>query len=206
LSTKDAVWFSFVDNFLQILLFYRLKQFHPMFWAGIFPPTSYLLYSYLIVNIYDMDNKVEVKNLLDQLKDVQALSESPRTPETKLEKEQVEDFVIQQSSRLIKETNELILSMKDYIAHSPESKEILAISELIKASTAAIDTLNKINLAEKKDKTAKEIKLLDIASKKELKNTENENRVTFTREEILKQLMQSSIGIESVTKDAKKPE
>ena len=153
-----------------------------------------------------MDNKVEVKNLLDQLKDVQALSESPRAPETKLEKEQVEDFVIQQSSRLIKETNELILSMKDYIAHSPESKEILAISELIKASTAAIDTLNKINLAEKKDKTAKEIKLLDIASKKELKNTENENRVTFTREEILKQLMQSSIGIESVTKEAKKPE
>jgi len=152
-----------------------------------------------------MDQKVEVKNLLDQLKEVQALSETPRSPETKINKDEIEDFVIQQSSRLIKETNELILSMKDYIAHSPESKEILAISELIKASTAAIDTLNKINLAEKKDKTAKEIKLLDIASKKELKTTNDENRVTFTREEILKQLMQSSVGIESVTVDAKKP-
>jgi len=153
-----------------------------------------------------MDQKVEVKNLLDQLKEVQALSETPRSPETRLDKGEVEDFVIQQSARLIKETNELILSMKDYIAHSPESKEILAISELIKASTAAIDTLNKINLAEKKDKTAKEIKLLDIASKKELKNTNDENRVTFTREEILKQLMRSSVSIESVTLEAKKSE
>lgn len=152
-----------------------------------------------------MDQKVEVKNLLDQLKEVQALSETPRGPETRLNKDEVEDFVIQQSARLIKETNELILSMKDYIAHSPESKEILAISELIKASTSAIDTLNKINLAEKKDKTAKEMKLMDIASKKELKNTNDENRVTFTREEILKQLMQSSLGIESVTQEAKKP-
>lgn len=153
-----------------------------------------------------MDQKVEVKNLLDQLKDVQALSETPRQPEIKLEKDQVEDFVIQQSSRLIKETNELILSMKDYIAHSPESKEILAISELIKASTAAIDTLNKINLNEKKNQNAKEMKKMDIESKKELKNTENETRITFTREEILKQLMQSSVSIESVTVDAKKLE
>lgn len=153
-----------------------------------------------------MDQKVEVKNLLDQLKDVQALSQTPQVAQSKLEKNEVEDFVIQQSARLIKETNELILSMKDYIAHSPESKEILAISELIKASTGAIDTLNKINLAEKKDKTVKEIKLMDIASKKELKSTENENRITFTREEILKQLMQSSVGIESVTLEAKKSE
>jgi predicted RNA-binding protein with RPS1 domain len=96
--------------------------------------------------------------------------------------------------------------MKDYIAHSPESKEILAISELIKASTAAIDTLNKINLSEKKNQNAKEIKKMDIESKKELKNTENESRMTFTREEILKQLMQSSVSIESVTVDAKKSE
>jgi len=154
-----------------------------------------------------MDQKIEVKNLLEQLNEVKALSETPAKTDTKLEKDKVEDFVIQQSARLIKETNELILSMKDYIAHSPESKEILAISELIKASTSAIDTLNKINLAEKKNQSAKEIKAMDIESKKQLKEaTGNENKITFTREEILKRLMESSVTIESVTVDAKKPE
>jgi len=151
-----------------------------------------------------MDQKIEVKNLLDQLSEIQALQRPEAAAEQKLDKEQVEDFVIQQSSKLIRETNDLILSMKDYIAHSPESKEILALSELIKASTAAIDTLNKINLSEKKNKVAKEMKIMDIESKKELKTTENQNRVTFTREEILKKLMESSISIEAVTVEAKK--
>lgn len=151
-----------------------------------------------------MDQKIEVKGLLDQLSEIQALQRPEPIAEQKLEKEHVEDFVIQQSSKLIRETNDLILSMKDYIAHSPESKEILALSELIKASTAAIDTLNKINLSEKKNKAAKEMKVMDIESKKELKTTENQNRVTFTREEILKKLMESSISIEAVTVDAKK--
>ena len=151
-----------------------------------------------------MEQKIQVKGLLDQLSEIQALQRPEVVEEKKLDKEQVEDFVIQQSSKLIRETNDLIMSMKDYIAHSPESKEILALSELIKASTSAIDTLNKINLSEKKNKAAKEIKAMDIESKKELKTTENQNRMTFTREEILKKLMESSISIESVTVDAKK--
>jgi hypothetical protein len=151
-----------------------------------------------------MDQKIEVKSLLDQIQENQALQPHHNNNDTPVKKEELENFVIQQSTRLIKETNDLILSMKDYIAHSPESKEILALSELIKASTSAIDTLNKINLSEKKNQTAKEIKILDIESKKELKNSENENRMTFTREEILKKLMESSISIESVTLNAKK--
>lgn len=151
-----------------------------------------------------MDQKIEVKSLLDQIQEVQALQPNRQIDENLIKKDEIEDFVIQQSARLIKETNDLILSMKDYIAHSPESKEILALSELIKASTTAIDTLNKINLSEKKNKTAKEIKIMDIESKKELKNTENENRITFTREEILKKLMESSVSIEAVTLNAKK--
>ena len=96
--------------------------------------------------------------------------------------------------------------MKDYISHSPESKEVIALSELVKASTLAIDTLNKINLAEKKNQTSKEIKMLDIESKRELKGSESESKITFTREEILKKLMDSSVAIESVTLDAKKLE
>lgn len=151
-----------------------------------------------------MDQKIEVKSLLEQIQEVQALQPHQTVNENPIKKDEIEDFVIQQSARLIKETNDLILSMKDYIAHSPESKEILALSELIKASTTAIDTLNKINLSEKKNKTAKELKIMDIESKKELKNSENENRMTFTREEILKKLMESSVSIEAVTLNAKK--
>ena len=149
-----------------------------------------------------MDQKIEVKSLLDQLHEVQALASPAVVEDKKLKKEEVEEFVIQQSARLIRETNNLILAMKDYISHSPESKEIVAFSELVKASTSAIDTLNKINLADQKNKTAKEIKIMDIESKKELKNTESEHRVTFTREDILKKLMESSVSIESVTIDS----
>lgn len=153
-----------------------------------------------------MDQKIEVKTLLDQLSEVQALAKPPSSPEIKLEKHEVENFVIQQSARLIRDTNDLIVSMKDYISHSPESKEVIALSELVKASTLAIDTLNKINLAEKKNQTSKEIKMLDIESKRELKGSESESKITFTREEILKKLMDSSVAIESVTLDAKKLE
>ncbi len=43
-----------------------------------------------------MDQKIEVKTLLDQLSEVQALAKPPSSPEIKLEKHEVENFVIQQ--------------------------------------------------------------------------------------------------------------
>ena len=88
-------------------------------------------------------------DLISQLKAIPADSNKisravQERPE--LEKEEIENFVIQNSAKLIQDSLELIDNMKEVVHHMPEAENMSALSELVKASTGAIDTLNKISL------------------------------------------------------------
>ena len=58
--------------------------------------------------------------------------------------------------------------IKDYVSAAPDSRDLEALSKLIGASAAAIETLNKIQIADEKNKTQIGIKAMDIEAKKEL--------------------------------------
>jgi hypothetical protein len=155
-----------------------------------------------------MDENINemVGNMLDQL---QANNREARTvlrePDP-IKKEELEDFVVQKSGKLINNTLEMVDTVRDYIISAPESKDVASMAELINAATNALETLNKIVLSTKKNTTAVKIKEMDIASKKELQETQSDNKLQLTREEIFKALINNAKPIEAELIENKKIE
>jgi hypothetical protein len=155
-----------------------------------------------------MDENINemVGNMLDQL---QANNREARTVSREpdpIKKEELEDFVVQKSGKLINNTLEMVDTVRDYIISAPESKDVASMAELINAATNALETLNKIVLSTKKNTTAIKIKEMDIASKKELQETQSDNKLQLTREEIFKALINNAKPIEAELIENKKIE
>ena len=122
-----------------------------------------------------------------------------------LDKEEIENFVIQNSAKLIQDSLELIDNMKEVVHHMPEAENMSALSELVKASTGAIDTLNKIVLQDKKSNTTLKAKKMDIDSKKELQHSDQKHALTMSREEVIANLLNAKDAID-VEAEIKEPE
>ena len=89
----------------------------------------------------------------------------------------------------------------------PEAENMSALSELVKASTGAIDTLNKIVLQDKKSNTTIKAKEMDIDSRKELQQSDQQHSLTMSREEVIAGLLKQSkdiINVEAVVKESDK--
>ena len=148
-------------------------------------------------------------DLISQLKAIPAVSNKiSRAVEQRpdLDKEEIENFVIQNSAKLIQDSLELIDNMKEVVHHMPEAENMSALSELVKASTGAIDTLNKIVLQDKKSNTTLKAKEMDIDSKKELQQSDQKHSLTMSREEVIANLLNHKdvINVESEVKEPDK--
>jgi len=115
---------------------------------------------------------------------------------TDLRKEDVEQFIIQKSSKLIQDSLELIDNMKEVVHHMPEAENVSSLAELIKASTGAIETLNKLVVQDKKSNTTIKAKQLDIDSKKQLLASDQQHALMLSREEVLDRLLKKANVIE----------
>jgi predicted RND superfamily exporter protein len=111
---------------------------------------------------------------------------------TELSKEDVEQFIIQKSSKLIQDSLELIDNMKEVVHHMPEAENVSSLAELIKASTGAIETLNKLVVQDKKSNTTIKAKQLDIDSKKQLLAADQQHALMLSREEVLDRLLKKA--------------
>ncbi len=109
-----------------------------------------------------------------------------------LSKEDVEEFIIKKSSKLIQDSLELIDNMKEVVHHMPEAENVSSLAELIKASTGAIETLNKLVVQDKKSNTTIKAKQLDIDSKKQLLAAEKQSELMLSREEVLDRLLKKA--------------
>ena len=131
-------------------------------------------------------------DLISQLKNIPADSkmlERAALEHPELSKEDVEEFVINKSSKLIQDSLELIDNMKEVVHHMPEAENISSLAELIKASSGAIETLNKIVIQDKKTNTTITSKKMDIESRKELQAVDQSHALTMSREEIMARLI-----------------
>lgn len=139
-----------------------------------------------------MSDNVEdvVDDLITQLKGVSVAKKDIDNEENQIDKENLEDFLLQYSGKLIKGSVDYVDDVKQFITSAPDYKDLEAYSKLVGASAAAIETLNKILIANKNNDSRKEIKQLDIDSKKELQNNAQKALgVTINREELLKKLI-----------------
>jgi hypothetical protein len=142
----------------------------------------------------------DVKSLLDQLKDTTSIARKVEKAPFTLPKEDLENFILNNTGRLIKDSMETIDSIKEFIISAPEPEDVHSLAELYKASTSAIEALNKILLQQQKAETQLTVKTMDIQSKQALAE-KRDDKSTFTREEIMEQLFESGKLIDADIND-----
>jgi len=133
-----------------------------------------------------------VGDLLSQLNDANKKAEVVAKENNPLTKENIEKFVIEKAGKLVEESIDVVSNVKEYISSAPESKDVGSLADLIAATSTAIETLNKIIVADKRNDTTIKTKEMDIASRKEMKEADNTSKLLTTREQVFKMLIDSA--------------
>ena len=142
-----------------------------------------------------MDNDdLEIDNLLDQLKDNTSFVKKAKKQSEKfnLNKEELEQFILNSSGKLINDSLHVIDDMREFVEAAPDAETITSLAALMKASTDAIDTLNKVLIQDKKSATQVGVKRMDIEAKKALADESNSKVNTLTREEVFQKLLEDA--------------
>ena len=129
-----------------------------------------------------------VNDIISQLKQNNKVSRAP-IDESVLDKEDLEDFLIQNSGKLIKKSLSIVDNVNDYISSAPENRDVAALAEVIKATSASIDTLQKLHSSNERNETQKEVKKMDVESKERLNIADNQTRMLLSRDDIMKALI-----------------
>jgi valyl-tRNA synthetase len=134
----------------------------------------------------DIDN--EVNDILSQLRNKNNISPTPEIPKEPLEKEKMEDFIIQNAANNVRNAVEMVENLKGSAIASGDPELVNAMSGLLKATTSAIDSLTKLKIAEDKNKNQKEIAQINLEGKKSA-DDEDKKGFLISREEVIKALM-----------------
>jgi hypothetical protein len=147
----------------------------------------------------DDDNLEEgIDDLINQLKNTnKEVKKLPKTEEFTLKREELEQFLINKSGKLINDSMEMVENVKQYVAAAPNSEEVESLANLLKATTSSIDSLSRIFIQNKRSETSIGMKKMDIESKKELLDTDHQNKLEMSREEVLDRLIQNADIIEA---------
>lgn len=138
----------------------------------------------------DDDTNDSIDDLLSQLQSSnQVARDVDKQDDFKLDKEDLENFLLQYSGKLIKGSVDYVEDVKQFITSAPDAKDVESLSKLVGAAAAAIETLNKIHISDQKAKSTKELKVMDIESKKALQQQDTETKLLLNREELMKQLI-----------------
>lgn len=110
-----------------------------------------------------------------------------------VKEEDLGDYIIKKTTTLVDQTMSAFKDIKNIAVASNDPDTISALADLVKAANSAIDSLNKINMQNKKLKSAKEVAAIYAAAKaKEDKQPPSTNIITIgSREEVLKILDQA---------------
>lgn len=131
----------------------------------------------------------EVNDIISQIKNQSKILKKPESAMPELTKEGLEDFVIKNAAKTVQMSVEMMEQLKTEVLAGADSKLVESVSELVKATTSAIDSLSKLKIAEDKNKTQKEITQMNIDAKV-TKDDDERTGVLLSREEIIKVLME----------------
>jgi hypothetical protein len=104
-------------------------------------------------------------------------------------RDNLEEFIMNKSSKLVTKSLDIVDNVNDYISSAPENRDVAALAELIKASTGAIDILQKVHSSKERNDTQLEVKKIDVESKERINITDNQTRVLLSREDIMQALI-----------------
>jgi len=145
------------------------------------------------------ENDDNVDDIISQLKDFPAVIKKSEELNGIMDKNKVQDFVIEYSTRLIRSATESVEYVKDIVQAAPTPNDVSALAELIGSTSTALDILNKMSMSDKKIDTSLKIKQMDIDNKqKQLETKVVATTILLTREEVMKQLIEQSNKIKKV--------
>ena len=121
-----------------------------------------------------------VGDLLDQLNDANKKVDQVAKEKDPLKKENLENFVIAKAGELVEQSLSMVGNVKDYVYSTPESKDVSSLSDLINATAAALETLNKIVVSNKRNETVIKAKEMDINSRKDLQDAATTGKMLAT--------------------------
>lgn len=131
-------------------------------------------------------------DIVSQLKNT-INSPSTPSPQPQINPENLEQYIVNQSSSLVDQAMQVVGSLKDYVAiGGADAKEISAFAEVVNAAAGAIESLNKMHATKERTKTAIQLKQMDIESRMEIAEQDNMTRLVLGREEMLKMLIEDS--------------
>ena len=102
--------------------------------------------------------------------------------------EDLEEYLVKKTAKLIDTTLDAVDNVKDYISSAPENRDVASLAELMRSANSAIETMQKIHSNKENNEARKEIKQMNIDSKKELNVMDNTTKLVMSREEIMKAL------------------
>lgn len=135
----------------------------------------------------------EVDSLIDQLKKTAEAGARNQTEENPLKKEEVEKFVIERSGELIRESLDLVKTVKSIIISSPNGRDVEALAGLIAATSTAIETLNKQVIMDRKTEAFYKGKEMDAKNRKASLIDETTAKLLLTREQMVKELAEQTL-------------
>ena len=147
----------------------------------------------------DADNTTDVDDLINDLKTSGAIKDtsiSKKEPEFELDKEKLEQFLLNNSGKLVKDSLEYIEDIGKFVAAAPDSRDVEALAKLVGASAAALENLSKLHVADQRNVTSIGIKQMDIESKKALQQNDQDHKLLLNREELMAKLIKKADIIE----------
>ena len=119
-------------------------------------------------------------------------------------KEEIEKFIIKNSTILITQSVETLQDLRDQVSAAPDPDNIAAYSELVRASSTAIENLNKIVLMDKRNETTLSAKRMDIAARSQSDDKRIvAGMIAASREEILEKLVQDAETVDVASETPK---
>ncbi len=140
----------------------------------------------------------DVDSIIFQIKNQGKSLKTVEKDKPELKKEDIETFILENASAIVLDSVEMVQSLKQDVMAGGDSKMVESISELVKATTAALETLSRMKMSDDKLKGQKELKQMDIDAKLIAGESSETSGIFLSREELLKHLF--------VKKDTKKIE
>ena len=136
--------------------------------------------------IEDDGDDINIDNIINQLKNKSNSLKQETRNKVKLEKEDMESYIIDNASDVVNGCVGMIREIEKEIKVAPDPKLIEATATLINAFSSALDTLSKLELTDKKIKAQKELKEMDINAKSANQENDTKPGLMLSRDEILK--------------------
>jgi len=143
------------------------------------------------------EKEFKLDDLIEQLKVSAADSKKASSDTYNLPKDKLEEFVLNSTGKLVTQGLEIVEGVKDYVMNNPESREVVALSEALKAVASALSVVKDIHVTQMKKESMKELKTMEIESRKELKSDDRRERLLLSRDEVFKKIMDEAKTIEA---------